>query len=357
MCSSVTEVLETDLLISMILAIKRGDQYMIENLAKLGAPVGDLNVMLMAFKMADRDIVTFLLDLADRNISSYRKNGKSPLILFVEENNIEAVKCLLNSKHFTENEIDFQSEDDPCNETALHKACKNNQEKIVEQLLLANPNLLLRDVNGYCPIHVAALTGNVEIVEQLLKHNMKQADYPVNLSDNLKHVKLYHIAVWKEDADVIELLERLGISPGCTDDDQKKSPLMFAIQEERCQIVMKLADISVKHEVHNMSDHRGNTALHIAIEKLPYLKDPKESEVYKEVISFLCQTGINVFTANLEGKSALMLAEESKQFDVMSKLERYKFSSSSLSQETETEQNASECDDASPTPAKRVKHA
>lgn len=358
------KILHRNLLISLLLAIKHNNLEMVEFLTTLHAPVDDKSVILTALKMANRDIVTFLLQKSNSNreISSYTtKGGKSPLLLFIEDDNTEAVKCILSLMKCTKGDIDVQNEVDRNHDTVLHKACTKGQDEIVRLMLLRNPNLLSRNVNGFCPIHEAAMAGKTNVVKLLLQYDRKQAEYVVNLSENLQRIKLYHIAVFIQSTDLIDVLEELSIPLGCVDDVKQQTPLLFALHETKCHVVRKLTELSINHGVHNETDCTGNTALHVAVDKLQGLSDTSDSEIYRGIISLLLrESDIDIHSKNKEGKSALEIAEERQLHSIVNELKNCKtliiYVRPTLveSSETQSQQNV---EDENPTPPKKIKQS
>jgi ankyrin repeat protein len=354
-------ILKTNVLIGLLLAVKHGNKEMVEFLANLGAPVDDPNVILAALEVANREIVTFLLQRSNKEISSYTKNGKRLLQMFLENDNEEAVTCIL-SLNCSADEIDTTIEDDLNHDTLLHKACRKGQNEVVQQMLLRSPRMFPRNINGFCPIHEAAMAGKTNVVKLLLQHNRQQADYAVNLTENMQRVKLYHVAVYQQDIDLIDMLEELHIPVDCVDGVKEQTPFMLAVEETRCGVVKKLADISMRHGIHNATDYRGHTALHIAMEKLPELKDTPEYDIYLDIIGLLLQqSDKDISLPNIPGTSILQVDElaqdgQMSMHAIVVNLDQCDNLKRTYLEEAEKQYNSSQINEAhNQTPAKKSK--
>ncbi|XP_060584899.1 uncharacterized protein LOC132740872 [Ruditapes philippinarum] len=277
--------LETDLNMSMLLAVVEGDKNRINYLTKeMKVQSVDCNIILSAMKKADDALLDTVLNISKMPISQYKREGKNPMIIFVEENNKNAVTCIMKSKYF-DHDVDYQNEKDK--KTALHIACARGNLEITQLLLTQNPNLQLRDNNNECPIHSAALNGKTEIVDLLLGHDIKQGDYVLDLSDN-KRMPLYHLAVWKHDYSLLEVLLEHKIPVTCTN-VKKQTPLIYALQNQKFTMIPKLRNASIKQNAHTCVDSEGQTALHLATERLLFnnLNDGEQIHILNETVELL----------------------------------------------------------------------
>ena len=99
------------------------------------------------------------------------RKGFTPLTLVARLGHLDLLRYFIETLH-----IDFTKADDIWHASALHHACKNNHEAIVEFLLsncpgpFIDPNLATRDGNLYTPLHWAAARNSVEAAIILLDH-------------------------------------------------------------------------------------------------------------------------------------------------------------------------------------------
>ena len=155
--------------------------------------------------------------------------------------------------------------------TALHLAAQKGHTAVVEYLLKQGADTEARDTEGYTALHWAAFCGHTEIVDYLLDRGANR-----------------------------EAKNKWGYTA-----------LHFAAQAGRLEIANYLieergVDISAR-------DNQDNTALHLAARagRLDVLKS-------------LIEVGADVESLEEAGKTALALAEENQQREIISVLEEWK---------------------------------
>ena len=96
------------------------------------------------------------------------RKGFTPLTLVARVGHLDLLRYFIETLH-----VDFTKADKIWHASALHHACKNNHEAIVEFLLSncpIDPNLVTCDGNLYTPLHWAAARNSVEAAIILLDH-------------------------------------------------------------------------------------------------------------------------------------------------------------------------------------------
>ena len=96
------------------------------------------------------------------------RKGFTPLTLVARVGHLDILRYFIETLH-----ADFTKADEVWHASALHHACKNNHEAIVEFLLSncpIDPNLVTCDGNLYTPLHWAAARNSVEAAIILLDH-------------------------------------------------------------------------------------------------------------------------------------------------------------------------------------------
>ena len=145
--------------------------------------------------------------------------------------------------------------------TALHQACIDENEDMVNLLIEREADIEARDNEGWTPLHAAASAGNVEIAEILC-----------NAGADLS-------AVNNEGEVPIDLAEEEEMEEYLTDEIEKHNLEMEEARNEEERIMLE--DVSSWATVENMEsvlDWQGATALHVAAAK-----------GYNKVISLLLQ--------------------------------------------------------------------
>ena len=112
-------------------------------------------------------------------------------------------------------------------------------------LLEASPGLAKLPVvsyPGYLPIHLAAATGQVEVVRWLLQHG---ADPNANAGDDFNPMRPLQLAVMNGSTEIIDLLIKGGAKLDINEGPREiryQSPLVIATAYGRLEIVRQLLD-------------------------------------------------------------------------------------------------------------------
>ncbi|KAL4223530.1 hypothetical protein ACF0H5_017001 [Mactra antiquata] len=233
--------------VALLLAVHSRDVESVKYLLKSGTTVtGDA----IYIATHDRiDILELLLNHPSTNVNDRGNvvNGNYPLIVASRKGFLDGVSCLL--KHKADPGVRNTS-----NLTALHKAIIHGEPEIVslllehnapldvkggkfkrtplhvavdlgdtdilKSILHKNPPLLVKDHRGHYPIHIAAIRGFTDIVKLLLPIDDRQERYRISsygTKSKIKGFSLFHIAVWKKNKQLLQLLIELGADPNITD--------------------------------------------------------------------------------------------------------------------------------------------
>ncbi|USN50942.1 MAG: ankyrin repeat domain-containing protein [Myxococcales bacterium] len=281
------------------LAASAGQIEVIEALIKSGAEVDEQDdqgntALHLAIVRKEKDAVIALLEGgANPNIKE-NSNSFTPLHLAASAGQIEVIEALIKSRA----EVDEQ--DDQGN-TALHLAIVRKEKDAVIALLEggANPNIK-ENSNSFTPLHLAANTGQIEVIEALIK-----SEAEVDEQDDQGNTALHLAIVRKEKDAVIALLEG-GANPNIKENSNSFTPLHLAANTGQIEVIEAL--IKSRAEVDEQDD-QGNTALHLAIVR-------KE----KDAVIALLDGGANPYIENNENYTALALAAALKETTVMKTL-------------------------------------
>lgn len=146
-----------------------GHHEIVDNLLDLGADINSSDnepfpAIVQALWANDLKMMELLIDKG-ANIN-FVKNNENLLILTAEENNLEAMKLIIDQVH------DLNKYDDD-GYTALHFAAENGNLDMINLLISKKADLNI-DVCAYSPLSIAAIGGNIDAVNLLIKNKAKK---------------------------------------------------------------------------------------------------------------------------------------------------------------------------------------
>lgn len=205
----------------------------------------------------------------------------------------------------------------------IHKAARDGNTALVQQLIQNGAKVNMADLDGITPLHSAAKNNNVELATVLLKNH---ADPSILTTDGWDAL---HLATWRENAEMVDLLlsygatanrktmERgwtvvhmaafkgntgildtinrewpayQGVKPALDElDAEGNAPIHLAIAQGKLDVVNYLVG---KGADKNIADANGNTPLHLVI---------PTGDV--ERVRYLVMLGANVNARNKAGKT------------------------------------------------------
>uniref|UniRef100_Q04861-2 Isoform 2 of Nuclear factor NF-kappa-B p105 subunit n=1 Tax=Gallus gallus TaxID=9031 RepID=Q04861-2 len=144
-------------------------------------------------------------------------------------------------------------------QTPLHLAVITKQAEVVEDLLKAGANVNLLDRHGNSVLHLAAAEGDDKILSLLLKH--QKASSMIDLS-NGEGLSAIHMVVTANSLSCLKLLIAAGVDVNAQEQKSGRTALHLAVEQENvplagCLLLEGDADV-------DSTTYDGTTPLHIA---------------------------------------------------------------------------------------------
>lgn len=211
----------------------------------------------------------------------------------------------------------------PSADTALHIVCgysTNNADvetheamlRVGQKLLDGKANVNLRNLKGQTPLHVAIESGNLAMVELLLR----VANIDINLRTNEEKCAL-ELCLTK-DAEKLEaylelakLLLKMGAHPNPMKSDSHDSLLQVLAAQDLAESAIFLADYANLNHI----NIKGLSALHIAAQK-------NQPKLVQKLLSAGCASNLQSTVSDM--KTALHLAVESNALNVVQEFANYR---------------------------------
>lgn len=186
-------------------------------------------------------------DGTDINIRIGSKEGKTPLIIASEQNQIAAVNFLLK-KGADENLLySYKQNKEECIESAIGFAVKNNNLEIIE-LLLNNNKEKLVNLEYLFPLYSDLISqGKTEIFEIFLKHGLPP-DFTFSFAETdtgtASTETFLFYAVSCEKIEIVQLLLKYGANANLTSsqDGKENTPLSLAVSKNLNDFVIILLE-------------------------------------------------------------------------------------------------------------------
>ena len=192
------------------------------------------------------------------------------------------------------------------NVTLLHIASKkNNEPEIIDLLVKSGANVNAQDAEGFTPLHMAAIHGNLKVVKKLVD---LEADVNIITTDGKNAAELAHL---NEELDIEEYLESKMASSQRTKEKEVDSELAELIQVLRSGWGKDPSEGTGDKILKEYEKEKpGETVLHIA--------SKKHSEPY--IIDLLVKSGANVNAQDAEGFTPLHMAAIHGNLKIVKKL-------------------------------------
>jgi uncharacterized protein len=192
---------------------------------------GGQTALILAAQNGYVKIVDRLLK-AGAEVNTLDNRGISALHWAVSRNHLQVVDLLISAPGIDINNQDRWPEDEVGGQSAMMLAARKGSVEIVTSLISAGADLTISDHKGRTALHVAAETGNVAVVEFLVR-SLISGRAGLNQVDNAGSTALHYAASMGRVA-VVEILVK--------------------------SLISIRADLTVFNDT-------GNTALHIAVEE------------------------------------------------------------------------------------------
>lgn len=254
------------------------------------------DVIYVAVHKPNVESLKTLLEASNTNINDVGNivNGNTPLMVAARKGKTEVVKCLLEHgadqsltncskmtalhlsvlyKRYEVIQLLVNKGNSPINEkggkfkrTPLHIAADIGNDKSVKIMLNHGANVRLKDHRGHYAIHLAAIKGNCLVVETLLQHDQTQDQLRISSygkKSSIKGMSLYHIAVWKNNEQLLQVLSNLKANPNIKD-FYGQTPFVYAILKNRKKCALALAKMEAVDKT--LPQKQGFTPLHSAVQ-------------------------------------------------------------------------------------------
>ena len=317
-------------------AIEANNKELVELLIKIGANInrnigGKISVE-VAIEKGHADIVNLLLEHKQLNWKaiSFKKNERQINLLHyaVRSGNslvLEDLIKFLTNKNDSLCKKMMTGKDHEEGNTPLHIACKLSSflkeevERFVEFYRRENIKIYeMRNDNGHTPLHLAAISGNIDFVKALCTVQLESEEtcFDVELVEvrDVDDNKAVHSAATFKHPDILQFLLT------CSQDHKPansygKTPLHCASESGTLECVEKILEHveeknrkSGSKKVINVDnkDSQGNTSLHLASKR-----------GFGKVVKRLLECGGDIMIVDQKGRNALQLAIEKEQEHVV----------------------------------------
>jgi ankyrin repeat protein len=183
----------------------------------------------------------------------------------------------------------------------LHIAAQNELPDIVEALLDAGAEIFAAQ-NGLTPLCIAIILGQFEIARSIILAKPELVSYATELDQSTP----LHRASERSEADIVRLLIENGADARRTDTYGQTPVHKAAIYGRVGNLDLLLQSAIPTNDLINVSDHDASTALHCAVERGHY-----------EIVTTLVSRGAYVNQANFAGRTALSIACEDANADIV----------------------------------------
>ena len=177
------------------------------------------------------------------------ENGMSPLHIAAECGFEEVVSALLIRG------ADKNALDDEYGQSPLIKAVEEDHPDVVDALSAAGADVDIRDEYGLTALDHAAVRGQVDVIEAILRHQQGAA---MNTEDG--HMSALHHAADNDEVDAIDVLVQAGADLEVRD-SRGHTPFGSATWARRCDAMRALLQHGANPDAR---DNDGNSHLHLA---------------------------------------------------------------------------------------------
>ncbi|XP_054376334.1 ankyrin repeat and SAM domain-containing protein 6 isoform X8 [Pongo abelii] len=245
-----------------------GHEPLVRFLLRRGASVNSRNhygwsALMQAARFGHVSVAHLLLDHG-ADVNAQNRLGASVLTVASRGGHLGVVKLLLEAGAFVDHHHPSGeqlglggSRDEPLDITALMAAIQHGHEAVVRLLMEwgADPNRAARTV-GWSPLMLAALTGRLGVVQQLVEKGAN----PDHLS--VLEKTAFEVALDCKHRDLVDYLDPLTTVRPKTDEEKRRPDIFHALKMGNFQLVKEIADEDPSHV--NLVNGDGATPLMLA---------------------------------------------------------------------------------------------
>lgn len=188
------------------------------------------------------------------------QNGDTPLHLAIIHQQSGVAHQLIHTL-LSSHQNNILNTPNQLRQTPLHLAVISGQVRLVEGLLRAGADPSLVDMNGRSPLHLAALSADEALLRPLLAHLGERHAHLVNMAD-YHGLHPLHLSVKRGGERCLRLLVGGGAKINAGEQKGGSSALHLAVRDNLFKVACFLIT-ELKADV-NMSTFGGNTPLHLA---------------------------------------------------------------------------------------------
>ncbi|XP_034936142.1 ankyrin repeat domain-containing protein 16-like [Chelonus insularis] len=151
----------------------------------------------IASRVGNANIIKLLLEVEPELINVSSKNGRTALHIAAFHGHLDAIHLLLSTEPNLLHSPDYSGL------LPIHEAVKSKDYKVFEYLIKCRADVKKTDFIGHTILHIAALCGNIPVIEYILENKLIEID----CKDNFGATPL-NIAQKNNMHSVIEFLEQ-----------------------------------------------------------------------------------------------------------------------------------------------------
>ncbi|XP_046585228.1 putative ankyrin repeat protein RF_0381 [Haliotis rubra] len=205
-------------------AAKKGNKKVVDLLVSEGCNLSDVddrgrNILHVACLSDNVDLVKYLISRGIPDIESKGQDGRTPMMYVTEKGN-QKVFDLLVSKGCKLSVVD------DLGRNILHVACLSDNVDLVEDLFLRGiADIESRGEDGGTPVMYAAQEGSKRVIDLLVSKGCK-----LSVVDDLGR-NILHVACLSENVDIVKDLLSRGVADIESRGQDRRTPMMYVAEK------------------------------------------------------------------------------------------------------------------------------